>query len=159
MELIDMKITLKIIKEKYFLRLLASMKIPLTLTEFCNFIKTQWEPQAEDTIEWYKERIDTCHNFNDFICDNIHQYQNDVLNCFISNTKMVNLVSFIFLCGNLFPVQSENDIKGDNLVSIKTFENKLKEFHLLYFDKKLTVNKKNKYQINEEKEEVYFLLF
>jgi hypothetical protein len=156
MELIDMKITLKIIKEKYFLRLLASMKIPLTLTEFCNFVKTQWEPQAEDTIEWYRERIDTFHQFNDFLCDHIQSYQSEVLNCYVGNTKMVNLVSFIFLCGNLFPVQSENDIKGDNLVSIKTFENKLKEFHLLYFDKKLVVNKKNKYQINERKRRSIF---
>ena len=56
----------------------------------------------------------------------------------------------------LFPVQSENDIKGDNLVSIKTFENKLKEFHLLYYDKKLVVNKKNKYQINERKRRSIF---
>ena len=156
MDSIEMKIGNKIIKEKYYLRLLASMKIPLTLTEFCNFVKTQWEPQAEDTIEWYRERIDTFHQFNDFLCDHIQSYQSEVLNCYVGNTKMVNLVSFIFLCGNLFPVQSENDIKGDNLVSIKTFENKLKEFHLLYFDKKLTVNKKNKYQINERKRRSIF---
>ena len=137
MELIDMKITLKIIKEKYFLRLLASMKIPLTLTEFCNFVKTQWEPQAEDTIEWYKERIDTFHNFNDYICDNILQYQNDVLNCFVANNKMVNLVSFIFLCGNMFPIESHNDVKGDNLVSLKNFEKKVKEFNLTFNERRI----------------------
>jgi hypothetical protein len=137
MDSIEMKIGNKIIKEKYYLRLLASMKIPLTLTEFCNFVKTQWEPQAEDTIEWYKERIDTFHNFNDYICDNILQYQNDVLNCFVANNKMVNLVSFIFLCGNMFPIESHNDVKGDNLVSLKNFEKKVKEFNLTFNERRI----------------------
>ncbi len=137
MDSIHMKIGNKIIKEKYYLRLLASMKIPLTLTEFCNFVKTQWEPQAEDTIEWYKERIDICHDFNNYICDNIYQYQNNVLNCFVANNKMVNLVSFIFLCGNMFPIESHKDIKGDNLVSIKNFEKKVKEFNLTFNEKRI----------------------
>ena len=132
MEIINMKIGLKIIKEKYFLRLLASMKIPLTLSEFCNFVKMQWEPQAEDTVEWYRERIDTFHQFNDFLCDHIQNYQNEVLNCYVGNTKMVNLVS------------------------IKIFEKKIKEFHLQYFDKKINVNKKSKYQINERKRRSLF---
>ena len=151
-----MKKGLKIIKEKYYLRLLASMKIPLTLSEFCNFVKTQWEPQAEDTVEWYRERIDTFHQFNDFLCDHIQNYQNEVLNCYVGNTKMVNLVSFMFLCGNMFPIGSEKDIKGDNLVSIKIFEKKIKEFHLQYFDKKVSVSKKSKYQINERKRRSLF---
>ena len=51
MDNIYIKIGNKKIKEKYYLRLLECMKIPLTLTEFYNFIKMQWEPQAEDTIE------------------------------------------------------------------------------------------------------------
>ena len=42
---------------------------------------------------------------------------------------MVNLVSFIFLCGNMFPIESHKDIKGDNLVSIKNFEKKVKDFN------------------------------
>ena len=156
MDNIHIKIGNKIIKEKYYLRLLASMKIPLTLTEFCNFIKTQWEPQAEDTIEWYKERIDTCHNFNDFICDNIHQYQNDVLNCFISNTKMVNLVSFIFLCGNMFPVESHSDVKGDNLVSLKKFEKKIKEFHLTFNERRIYIKDNNIHNENDKRRHSLF---
>ena len=151
MDNIHIKIGNKIIKEKYYLRLLASMKIPLTLSEFCNFIKTQWEPQAEDTIEWYKDRIDICHNFNDFICDNIHQYQNDVLNCFITNTKMVNLVSFIFLCGNMFPVESHNDVKGDNIVSLKQFEKKIKEFHLTFNERRIYTKDNNIHNENDKK--------
>ena len=151
MDSLQMKIGNKIIKEKYYLRLLASMKIPLTLTEFCNFVKTQWEPQAEDTIEWYKERIDTCHNFNDYICDNIHQYQNDVLNCFVANNKMVNLVSFIFLCGNMFPIESHNDVKGDNLVSIKNFEKKVKEFNLTFNERRNVNSEYNNYHNYNDK--------
>ena len=152
-----MKIGNKIIKEKYYLRLLASMKIPLTLTEFCNFVKTQWEPQAEDTIEWYKERIDTFHNFNDYICDNIHQYQNDVLNCFVANNKMVNLVSFIFLCGNMFPIESHNDVKGDNLVSLKNFEKKVKEFNLTFNERRILNLDHDDHNYNDKKRNSLFV--
>ena len=47
---------MKFIKEKYYLRVLSSMKIPVTISDFCDFSKNQCEPQIEDTIEWYKER-------------------------------------------------------------------------------------------------------
>ena len=150
------------IKTKFTILLEDSKKknlmeiINMKIGEFCNFVKMQWEPQAEDTVEWYRERIDTFHQFNDFLCDHIQNYQNEVLNCYVGNTKMVNLVSFMFLCGNMFPIGSEKDIKGDNLVSIKIFEKKIKEFHLQYFDKKINVNKKSKNQINERKRRSLF---
>jgi hypothetical protein len=134
MQELKIKNDLKIIKEKYFLRILASMKIPLSLSEFSEFVKFQWEPQAEDTIEWYKERIDVFHDFIDFIVENIQQYQNDVFFCLNSNTKMVNLVSFMFLCGTIFPIKNYNELKGRYVVSIKEFEKKRKQFNLLFQD-------------------------
>ena len=134
MQELKIKNDLKILKEKYFLRILASMKIPLSLSEFSEFVKFQWEPQAEDTIEWYKERIDVFHDFIDFIVENIQQYQNDVFFCLNSNTKMVNLVSFMFLCGTIFPIKNYNELKGRYVVSIKEFEKRRKQFNLLFQD-------------------------
>jgi len=93
-----------------------------------------FKPQAEDTIEWYKESIDVFHDFIDFIVENIQQYQNDVFFCLNSNTKMVNLVSFMFLCGTIFPIKNYNELKGRYVVSIKEFEKKRKQFNLLFQD-------------------------
>ena len=134
----DLKVKndLKILKEKYYLRILASMKIPLTLNEFSDFVNKQWEPQSVDTIDWYKERIDCFYSYLDFFVDNIQQFQLDLINCYCSNTKMVNLVVFVFLCGNIFPLKTYVNFKKEKVISIKDFEKIVKQFHLKFFEKK-----------------------
>jgi hypothetical protein len=134
----DMKVKtdLKILKEKYYLRILASMKIPLSLNEFSDFVIKQWKPQSCDTIDWYKERIDTFNFYLDYFVDNIQQFQTDLINCYCSNTKMVNLVVFVFLCGNIFPLKTYVNFKKEKVVSVKEFEKTVKQFHLRNFDKK-----------------------
>ena len=140
---LNVKNDLKILKEKYYLRILASMKIPLTLNEFSDFVNKQWEPQSVDTIEWYRERVDTFNLYLDFFADNIQQFQLDLINCYCSNTRMVNLVVFIFLCGNIFPLRSYINFKKEKVISIKDFEKFIKQFHLKFFEKK------NNFEIDE----------
>jgi hypothetical protein len=113
------------------------------LNEFSDFVNKQWEPQSVDTIEWYRERVDTFNLYLDFFADNIQQFQLDLINCYCSNTRMVNLVVFVFLCGNIFPLRSDVNFKKEKVISIKDFEKFIKQFHLKFFEKK------NNFEIDE----------
>lgn len=133
--------SMKVIKEQYYLRVMASLKIPLTLSDFCFFVKDQWEPQTEDTLEWYKERNDTYKQFNDFMCNSIQHYFQSGIKLLFQTNQMVNLAYLLFFCGPLFPIETYKNIKSDTVVTKKKFETRMKEFHIIYYTKKLNYNK------------------
>ena len=127
---------MKVIKEKYYLRVLASLKIPLTISDFCSFVKDQWEPQTEDTIDWYRERNDTYKQFNDLICSSTQAYYVNSLKCLFQSNQLFNLILFIFYCGHIFPIESQKLLQCCKVISKKNIDTKMKEFHVKFYSKK-----------------------
>ena len=136
---IDLNNKMKVIKEKHYLRIFASLKIPITISDFCEFAKNEWEPQMEDTIEWYEERNDTFKQFIDFMNDNIQSYQQEVFDCFDKNTQMLNLFLFVYLCGPIFPIEPSKQLRSDRIVKMKQMETKIKEFHVKHYEKRINI--------------------
>lgn len=133
---LERKSYMKVIKEKYYLRVLASLKIPLTISDFCFFVKDQWEPQNEDTLDWYRERNDTYKQFNDLICSSTQAYYVSTSKCLFRSNQLFNLNLFIFYCGPIFPIESYKLLKCCKVISRKSIDTKMKEFHVKFYSKK-----------------------
>ena len=134
--IVDLFNKMKVIKEKHFLRLLSSLQIPITISDFCDFAKNQWEPQMEDIVEWYRERNDTFKSFIDFINENIQSYQQEIFTCLKKTTQMINLILFIYLCGPIFTIEPIKQLRGDRIIKIKQVETKIREFHVKHYLKR-----------------------
>ena len=134
--IVDFFNRMKVIKEKHYLRLLSSLQIPITISDFCDFTKNQWEPQMEDIVEWYRERNDTFKSFLDFVSENIHSYQQEIFTCLKKTTQMINLILFIYSCGPIFTIEPIKQLRGDRIIKIKQVETKIREFHVKHFLKR-----------------------
>ena len=145
MQRVSLDNEMRVLKEKYYLRAIKTTKIPLTFSDFVNFINKQWEPKAQETMEWWRERGEVYLSFLTYLCDNIDDYLNEVTNFYITNTKLLNLVLFMYLCGPIIPIGNKNEIRGDRTVTIADLEKKIKEFHLKFYDKKIIPTSHNPY--------------
>ena len=145
MQRVNLDNEMRVLKEKYYLRAIKTTKIPLTFSDFVNFINKQWEPKAQETMEWWRERGEVYLSFLTYLCDNIDDYLNEVTNFYITNTKLLNLVLFMYLCGPIIPIGNKNEIRGDKTVTIADLEKKIKEFHLKFYDKKIIPTSHNPY--------------
>ena len=148
MQRINLDNEMRVLKEKYYLRAIATTKIPLTFSDFCNFVNKQWEPKALETVEWWRERSEEYFKFLTYLCDNIDNYLNEVTNFYITNTKLLNLILFMYLCGPIFPIANKNEIRGDKTVTVAELEKKIKEFHLQYHEKRFAPTCHNPYMQN-----------
>ena len=90
MQRVSLDNEMRVLKEKYYLRAIKTTKIPLTFSDFVNFINKQWEPKAQETMEWWRERGEVYLSFLTYLCDNIDDYLNEVTNFYITNTKLLN---------------------------------------------------------------------
>ena len=145
MQRVNLDNEMRVLKEKYYLKAIKTTKIPLTFSDFVNFINKQWEPKAQETMEWWRERGEVYLSFLTYLCDNIDDYLNEFTNFYITNTKLLNLVLFMYLCGPIIPIGNKNEIRGDKTVTIADLEKKIKEFHLKFYDKKIIPTSHNQY--------------
>jgi hypothetical protein len=153
--LVDLFNKMKVIKEKYYLRVLSSMQIPITISDFCDFSKNKCEFQIEDTIEWYKERNDTFKSFIDFISENTQTFQQQLFDCFDKNIQILNLVLFIYLCGPIFTIEPSKQLRGDRIIKIKEMETKMREFHVKHYKKRINIPSSDK-NVNSKQNNILF---
>ena len=136
---------MRILKEKFYLRAIQTTKIPVTFGDFVNFINKIWYPKTLETMEWWRERSEIYLAFLSYQCDNIEEYIDTITNFYINNTKLLNLVLFMYLCGPILPIGNKEEIRGDKTVTISDYEKKIKEFHLKFYDRKIIPTSKNPY--------------
>ena len=136
---------MRILKQKLYLRAIQTTKIPTTFSDFVNFVNKIWYPKTQETMEWWRERSEIYHSFLSYQCDNIEEYLETITNFFITNTKLLNLILFMYLCGPIIPIGNKDEIKGDKNVNLSEYEKKIKEFHLKFYDRKIIPTNKHPY--------------
>ena len=77
-------------------------------------------------MEWWRERDEIYHSFLSYQCDNIDEYLDAITNFFITNTKLLNLILFMYLCGPIIPIGNKEEIRGDKNVNLSEYEKKNK---------------------------------
>lgn len=127
--------SLNILKEKYALRIRASLKVPITFKDFNKFINEHWTSPMKQINEQIKERVDFIKPYNDYICDTILQYRNDVFSCVFACNQLINVISFIYWCGNPIKIDNNMTIVKNRIVQSSQFEIKMKEFFMKYKDR------------------------
>lgn len=140
-------------REKYLIRIMSSMTIPLTINDFCTKTNKMWNDYAKDTLEGCIEFNQVFIDFNDFCCETTLDFHNKVTLCMKSGFQMANLAYMILLCGGLFSVNDYELVKGFKLVSVKEYNVKCREFEVKYY-KQAKANafegKKNVFNTNGE---------
>lgn len=126
---------LKILKEKYALRIRASLKVPITFKDFSLFINSKWTPDIQQIKAQMKERIDYLKQYNDFFCDTISHYRNDILNCLFVNNQLLNVMLMNYWCGNVTKIDNNNSLTKDRIVKLSQIDMKMKEFFMKYQDR------------------------
>jgi hypothetical protein len=145
MQRINLDNEMRILKQELYLRAIQTTKIPTTFGDFVNFINLIWYPKIQETMEWWRERGEIYHSFLSYQCDHIDEYLDTITNLYITNTKLLNLILFMYLCGPIIPIGNKEEIKGDKKVNITEYEKKIKEFHLKFYDRKIIPTNKNTY--------------
>lgn len=139
---------LKIAKEQNFIMIKAGLKEQLSLPQFCENIKQDWEIFHEDMIYNIGENVEKLFNKSSYFVNNVQLFTSTAKTAKTNAFKMVNLMKFIDLCESPFEVVHVNDFRGDSVVSEKKFTQTFKEFYIKYNNK---IVQPRKSQINLNK--------
>lgn len=140
-------------REKYLIRIISSMAIPLSITDFCSKTRVMWNNYAKDTLEGCQDLNQVFLDFNDFCCETTLDFHNKTTTLMKNGFQMVNLAYMILFCGGLFPIGDYELIKGFKTVSVKEYNLKCREFEVKYYKKikeNPFENKKGGFNINGE---------
>ena len=127
--------TVKIIKERYFLRVLSTLRTETTVTDFISYVKTKMDSDANNLIDKYQLVVFNMYKYNCFFVDTISEYTSTVTDTFFLSNQIANLCFLIYWTGCKFNIDNHRNINRNGIVDNKSFEIKLREFHLLFRDR------------------------
>ena len=138
-------------REKYQIRIISSMAIPLTITDFCAKTNLIWNNYAKDTLDGCQDLNQVFSDFNNFCCETTLDFHNKVAQCMKSGFQMANLAYMILFCGGLFSINSYDLIKGFKFVSVRDYNVKCREFQVKYYTRvKADIDDKRKFNYTED---------
>ena len=125
----------KIIKERYFLRVLSTLRTETTVTDFISYVKTKMDSDANNLIDKYQLVFLNMYKYNCFFVDTISEYTSTVTDTFFLSNQIANLCFLIYWTGCTFNINNHSNINRNKIVDHKSFEIKLREFYLLFRDR------------------------
>ena len=140
--LLKMKNKVKIIREKYYLRVLSTLKNEITVGDFIKYVKTIMSADVSILLDKYQSVFFQMYKYNNYFVETISNYHSVVSDVFYLNNKLTNLSLMIFWTGCHFSIEGHSTINKFKIVDKEDFDTKLREFFLIYKDKYLKHKKK-----------------
>ena len=138
-KILSLKNHLKIIKDKYYLNVLAKLKVDPTFNDFFNYVKNKFDVRMKECILKTEKNIESIINLHTFFCDNITGYYHNVLETYYQSNRITNLMLLIFWTGGRFNIKDFDDLVKYKVIALKEFDLKYREFRLIF-----SKNKKRK---------------
>lgn len=76
---LKLKNKFKVVKEKYLLQVLATLKVDYTINDLTNYIKRNYDLEIEKSIDKLHYLIDTFIGYQDYFTDNLFDYYKNCL--------------------------------------------------------------------------------
>ena len=138
---LDLKIQLKLLRDKYYRSFLAKIKFEPTITDFFNYIIKRFDVKMEKCIFKINKNINHLVIYHNYLCSGITDYYHNVIQNFYDSNKVTNLMLLIFWIGNKYTLNSYDELIKFKTIQLKEFNIKYKEFKLIYEDRIIKFHK------------------
>ena len=138
---LDLKIQLKLLRDKYYRSFLAKLKFEPTITDFFNYIIKRFDVKMQKCIFKINKNINHLVIYHNFLCCGITDYYHNVIQNFYDSNKVTNLMLLIFWIGNKYTLNSYDELIKYKTIQLKEFNIKYKEFKLIYEDRIIKFHK------------------
>ena len=138
---LDLKIQLKLLRNKYYRSFLAKLKFEPTITDFFNYIIKRFDVKMQKCIFKINKNINHLVIYHNFLCCGITDYYHNVIQNFYDSNKVTNLMLLIFWIGNKYTLNSYDELIKYKTIQLKEFNIKYKEFKLIYEDRIIKFHK------------------
>ena len=138
---LDLKIQLKLLRNKYYRSFLAKIKFEPTITDFFNYIIKRFDVKMQKCIFKINKNINHLVIYHNFLCCGITDYYHNVIQNFYDSNKVTNLMLLIFWIGNKYTLNSYDELIKFKTIQLKEFNIKYKEFKLIYEDRIIKFHK------------------
>lgn len=158
-DVLRLKNNLKVIREKYFLQVLASLKVEYTINDFTQYIKYNYDPEIERSKDKLRQVILNLVQFNDYFTETLFDYYKNVSQMYYFTNQLTNIALLTFWIGGRFICEDFSKISKQKVIDLKTFDMRLKEFCVAFENNKLAparsafspIKSKKKMQHNKKK--------
>ena len=138
---LDLKIQLKLLRDKYYRSFLAKIKFEPTITDFFNYIIKRFDVKMQKCIFKINKNINNLVIYHNFLCCEITDYYHNVIQNFYDSNKVTNLMLLMFWIGNKYTLNSYDELIKFKTIQLKEFNIKYKEFKLIYEDRIIKFHK------------------
>lgn len=144
MKMLKLKNSVKVIKEKYFLRVLSTLRNDITVCDFISYVKHNMECEVSSLLEKYLSVFMQMYKYNCAFVDTISSFYSNVTDVSSLSNKVANLALIVYWTGCSFIIDNQSSINKYKIASQSDFEVKLREFFLINKDKYLTRHRSKK---------------
>ena len=134
---LDLKNQLKILKDKYYLSILAKLKFEPTISDFFNYIIRRFDVKMEKINIKTHKNVNELALFHKYFCNGITEYYHNAIEVFYDSNKLINLMQLIFWTGCQFTIKDYDELIKFKVVQLKDFDIKFKEFKLIFEDRQI----------------------
>ena len=117
-------------KEKYLLQVRSSLKIPITLLDFCEKTNKIWTESSKETQIDLLEIIDIYNDFLYFALKTLDELHDSMMNYYKTTNQLVNMCYMIILCGGKFVINDFDSMKGYRIITMKNYVEKYRELEV-----------------------------
>ena len=129
---LNLKNQLKILKDRYYLSILAKLKFEPTITDFFNYIIRRFDVKMEKINNKTHNNVNNLALFHKYFCNGITDYYHNAIEVFYDSNKVINLMQLIFWTGCQFIIKDYDELIKFKVVQLKDFDIKFKEFKLIF---------------------------
>lgn len=144
-KILKKKNEVSIIKERYYLRVLATLRTETTVTDFISYVKTKMDSDVNNLIDKYQLVFLNMYKYNSFLVDTITNFTSIITETFFLSNQIANLCFCIYWTGCIFTIEDQTKLNRHKIVDTKSFDTKLREFYLLYRDRYLKQKSKKSF--------------
>jgi hypothetical protein len=134
---LNLKNQLKILKDKYYLSILAKLKFEPTISDFFNYIIRRFDVKMEKINIKTHKNVNELALFHKYFCNGITEYYHNAIEVFYDSNKLINLMQLIFWTGCQFTIKDYDELIKFKVVQLKDFDIKFKEFKLIFEDRQI----------------------
>lgn len=143
-KIMKLKNSVKVIKEKYFLRVLSTLRNDITVCDFISYVKHNMKCDVNSLLDKYLSVFSHMYKYNCVFVDTISSFYSNVTDVSFLSNKVANLSLIIYWTGCSFIIDNQSSINKYKIVSQNDFEVKLREFFLINKEKYITRSRTKK---------------
>lgn len=124
----------QMLKDRYFLRLRAKTVKRQKIDEFGISVQNIWENDLIPVMDRLIMKLSNIHPKSEVLAYGISNYIENLKISKHLSFKLINIMRFISVMGNVFKFNNIHDIKGSGVISLHAMISALQEFQIRYRD-------------------------